>query len=66
MKQKNRLSERATHFAREGFIGSAGSSIAVPTVLGVGAAYFIWTAIALWQIKKLDREYAAKLAALEA
>jgi hypothetical protein len=35
-------------------------------VLGVGAAYFIWTAIALWQIKKLDREYAAKLAALEA
>ena len=36
MKQKNRLSERVTHFAREGLIGSAGSSIAVPTLLAVG------------------------------
>lgn len=36
MKQKNRLSERVTHFARERLIESAGSSIAVPTLMAVG------------------------------
>lgn len=33
-------------------------------MLGVAAAYFIWTGIALWQIKRLDAEYEKKLAAL--
>ena len=32
---------------------------------GVSAAYFIWTGIAIWQIRQLDREYADKLAALD-
>lgn len=33
-------------------------------MLGVAAAYLIWTGIALWQIKRLDAEYEKKLAAL--
>lgn len=38
MKQKNRLSERVTHSARERLIGAAGSSGAVPTLMAVGLA----------------------------
>lgn len=34
-------------------------------VVGVGSAYFVWTGIALWQLRRLDREYAAKLARLQ-
>jgi len=33
-------------------------------MLGVLAAYLVWTGIALWQIKRLDAEYKKKLAAL--
>lgn len=34
-------------------------------VVGVVAAYFIWSGFAVWQIRRLDREYAEKLAALD-
>lgn len=34
-------------------------------VLGVSAAYLAWVGTAVWQIRRLDAEYAAKLARLE-
>ena len=34
-------------------------------VLGVSAAYLAWVSTAVWQIRRLDAEYAAKLARLE-
>ena len=32
---------------------------------GVTLAYLLWTGFALWQIRRLDRDYAEKLAAFE-
>ena len=34
-------------------------------VVGVGLAYLIWVGTAVWQIRRLDAEYAAKLAQFE-
>ncbi len=34
-------------------------------VLAVSGAYVLWTGIALWQIRRLDKEYAEKLAEFE-
>ncbi len=34
-------------------------------VLVVGTAYVLWTGFALWQMRRLDKEYAEKLADFE-